>query len=154
MFREIILPIFRSTRLCVTACGIMHPRCCRPVAGNIYFVPRIKHIPFQFKKSCQSENHTKRLNAVFGRNFFMFSLVLHIATIRLYKVNYRFASHITLHNHSSWKCCCSSLAISAAVFPYGERTYRPVGLSASGQRGWSLFQGIGETLTKRDLGLC
>ena len=31
MFREIILPIFRSTRLCVTACGIMHPpRCCRP----------------------------------------------------------------------------------------------------------------------------
>ena len=34
MFRAIILPIFRSTRLCVTACGIMHPRCCRPVAGR------------------------------------------------------------------------------------------------------------------------
>ena len=33
MFQAIILPIFRSTRLCVTACGIMHPRCCRPVAG-------------------------------------------------------------------------------------------------------------------------
>jgi len=30
MFREIILPIFRRTRLCVTAFGIMHPRCCRP----------------------------------------------------------------------------------------------------------------------------
>ena len=30
MFREIILPIFRSIRLCVTACGVMHPaRCCR-----------------------------------------------------------------------------------------------------------------------------
>ena len=30
------MPIFRSTRLCVTACGIMHPRCCRPVTiyGN------------------------------------------------------------------------------------------------------------------------
>ena len=27
MFRTIILPIFRSTRLCVTACGIMHLRC-------------------------------------------------------------------------------------------------------------------------------
>ena len=27
MFRAI-----RRTRLCVTACGIMHPRCCRPVA--------------------------------------------------------------------------------------------------------------------------
>ena len=24
MFRAIILPIFRSTRLCVTACGVMH----------------------------------------------------------------------------------------------------------------------------------
>ena len=35
MFRAIIFPIFRSTRLCVTAIGIMHARCCRPVAGNI-----------------------------------------------------------------------------------------------------------------------
>ena len=35
MFRVIMLPIFRSTRLCVTVCGITHPRCCRPVAGNI-----------------------------------------------------------------------------------------------------------------------
>ena len=32
MFRAIILPIFRSTRLRVTACSIMHPRCCWPVA--------------------------------------------------------------------------------------------------------------------------
>jgi len=32
MFRAIISPIFRSTRLFVTACGIMHPRCCRPAA--------------------------------------------------------------------------------------------------------------------------
>jgi hypothetical protein len=31
VFRMIISPIFRSTRLCVAACGIMHPRCCRPV---------------------------------------------------------------------------------------------------------------------------
>ena len=35
MFRAIILPIFRSTRLCVTACGIMHPRCCRPPATSV-----------------------------------------------------------------------------------------------------------------------
>jgi len=34
MFRAVILPIFRSTRLCVTACGIMHLRCCWPVAGR------------------------------------------------------------------------------------------------------------------------
>ena len=30
MFRAIILPILRSARLCITACGIMHPRRCRP----------------------------------------------------------------------------------------------------------------------------
>ena len=35
MFREIIFPIFRSTSLCVTVCGIMHPRCCRPVAHQV-----------------------------------------------------------------------------------------------------------------------
>ena len=43
MFRAIILPIFRSIRLCVTACGIMHPRCCRPVAGRQhrgYIIPQ------------------------------------------------------------------------------------------------------------------
>ena len=35
MFRAIILPIFRSARLCVTACDIMHPRCCRlPLATS------------------------------------------------------------------------------------------------------------------------
>ena len=34
MFREIILPIFRNNGLCVTVCGIMHPRRCRPVAGR------------------------------------------------------------------------------------------------------------------------
>ena len=35
MFRAIILLVFRSTRLCVAVCGIMHPRCCRPPAGKI-----------------------------------------------------------------------------------------------------------------------
>jgi len=29
------LPIFRCNRLCVTACDIIHPRCCRPPARNI-----------------------------------------------------------------------------------------------------------------------
>jgi len=28
MFQAMISSIFRSTRLCVTACGIMQPRCC------------------------------------------------------------------------------------------------------------------------------
>ena len=30
MFRALIPPIFRSTILCVTAYGRIHPRCCRP----------------------------------------------------------------------------------------------------------------------------
>ena len=34
MFREIILPIFRSTRLCVTACGVMHPPTMLPAEGR------------------------------------------------------------------------------------------------------------------------
>ena len=37
MFREIILPIFRSTRLCVTACGTMHPRCCRSATSWVHY---------------------------------------------------------------------------------------------------------------------
>ena len=37
MFRAIILPIFRSTRLCVTACGIIHARCCRPATSCVYY---------------------------------------------------------------------------------------------------------------------
>ena len=37
MFRTFILPIFRSTRLCVTACGIMHPRCCRPAPSWVQY---------------------------------------------------------------------------------------------------------------------
>ena len=34
MFREIILPIFRSTRLCVTACGIM---CRRQATSSVHY---------------------------------------------------------------------------------------------------------------------
>ena len=37
MFQAIILPIFRSTRLCFTACGIMHPRCCRPAISWVHY---------------------------------------------------------------------------------------------------------------------
>ena len=34
MFRAIFLLVFTSARLCFTACGIMHPSCCRTVAWN------------------------------------------------------------------------------------------------------------------------
>ena len=37
MFQAIILPFFRSTKLCVTVCGIMHPRCCRPATSWVHY---------------------------------------------------------------------------------------------------------------------
>jgi len=46
MFRAIILPIFRSTRLCVTACGIMHPRCCRPAI----YINDVRSSKYQIQK--------------------------------------------------------------------------------------------------------
>ena len=54
MFREIILPIFRSTRLCVTVCGIMHPWCCRPMAG-----PQL-----HFRRSQQSRSNCSKFKLV------------------------------------------------------------------------------------------
>ena len=48
MFREIILPFFRSTRLCVTAYGIMHPPRWRPATswGVHYSAPEDGQINF------------------------------------------------------------------------------------------------------------
>ena len=37
MFRKIILPIFKNTRPCVTVCGIMHPRRCRPATSWVHY---------------------------------------------------------------------------------------------------------------------
>jgi len=37
MFRAIILPIFRSTILCVTARGITYPRCCQPATSWVRY---------------------------------------------------------------------------------------------------------------------
>jgi len=37
MFRAINFSIFRSTRLCVTACGIMHRRRCRPATSWVHY---------------------------------------------------------------------------------------------------------------------
>ena len=38
MFRTLILPIFRNTRLCVTACGIMHPMRYRPTTSWVRYI--------------------------------------------------------------------------------------------------------------------
>jgi len=38
MFLKIVLLIFRSSRLCVTVCGILYARCCRPVPLVVYII--------------------------------------------------------------------------------------------------------------------
>ena len=43
MFRALIPPIFRSSRLLVTACGIRHQRCCRPAASSVHYTTSCKH---------------------------------------------------------------------------------------------------------------
>ena len=48
MFRAIILPIFRSTRLCVTACGIMHPTML-PATGR-------QHRGVHYTRSCDTQS--------------------------------------------------------------------------------------------------
>jgi hypothetical protein len=37
VLRAIILPIFSSTRLCVTGCGKLHPRCYRPATSWVHY---------------------------------------------------------------------------------------------------------------------
>ena len=72
MFREIILPIFRSTRLCVTVCGIMQPRCCRPVPAAISKVspdvnyPRIRRGDTEetTNSPCQVGSHIKKIRNI------------------------------------------------------------------------------------------
>ena len=57
MFRVMITPIFRSARLCVTACGIMHPRCCQPVAWKLPlqgYRPATSWVPYTTSCNTQS----------------------------------------------------------------------------------------------------
>ena len=62
MFGAIILPIFRSIRLYVTACGKMHPRCCRPLAWKQRnFVPLLPGYPpatswVHYTTSCNTQS--------------------------------------------------------------------------------------------------
>ena len=87
MFREIILPIFRSTRLCVTACGVMHPpRCCRPLAGNIVGVALAKAFPFSCTVSSIDYTGIRPLdpnndNASLPTNHVMFFILRYPVTV-------------------------------------------------------------------------
>ena len=76
MFRAIILPIFRSTRLCVTACGTMHPRCCRPpvgdIVGTLYY--KLTSCNTQFSAPEDGQNYCPKhveLNGIINKPLFL-----------------------------------------------------------------------------------
>ena len=52
IFRAIILPIFRSTRLCVATWGIMHLRCCGPWPATSW----VHYTPSCNTQSCAPED--------------------------------------------------------------------------------------------------
>ena len=68
MLRAIILSIFRNTRLCVTACGIMHPRCCRPAGGRQHRACIIPQAVTQSSAPEDGQNNFPKHVALIGIN--------------------------------------------------------------------------------------
>ena len=71
MFQAMISPIFRSTSLYVTACGIMHPRCCRPVAWkrrNPHPVYRPAGSSVHYSISCKHSLVLLSMGEIIARN--------------------------------------------------------------------------------------
>ena len=83
MFRSIILPIFKNNGLCVTACGIMHPRCGRPIAWKHYATScNTQSIaPEDGQNNCP--NHVE-LTGIINKPLLLASSWLFILFIRLY----------------------------------------------------------------------
>jgi hypothetical protein len=56
--RAIILPIFSRARLCVAACGIMHPRCCQQNEGPLLPDYRPATSWVHYTTSCNTQSST------------------------------------------------------------------------------------------------
>ena len=93
MFRALIPPIFRSTGLCVTAFGIMHPRCCAPVAwkrrNSASRLPA-GFIPVHYATSCNTqssapEDHSPKHVELIG--IIHKPLLLHLVDVYVIYVN-------------------------------------------------------------------
>ena len=69
MFRAIISPILRSTRLYVTACGIMHHRCCRPVT----WMRLVVYIIINYLLGWLDNNFTTLFVAIFANTWLCIS---------------------------------------------------------------------------------
>ena len=107
MLRASIPPIFRSTRLCVTACGIMHPRRCRParkLSANLYDILVYLLLcvqwrtPYDGQRNCpkhvdfHSKNKFKKLEHLVGfiiRKVIMVSFIILIIFVTSAKQKYK-----------------------------------------------------------------
>ena len=87
MFRAIILPIFRSTRLCVTACDIMHPRCChRPATSWVHFTTSCNtqfSAPEDGQNNCPK--HVELTGIIVASSWLSILFIFHYIFLRLAK---------------------------------------------------------------------
>ena len=109
MFRAIILPIFRSIRLCVADCGIMHPRCCRPGATGRhhrgYIIPQaVTHILVLLK-----------MGKIFARNMLSWMELLINRYCCIYFVVY--IIYINDARSNNYQVSFKTEMISASLFP-------------------------------------
>ena len=135
MFQAIISPIFRSTRLCFTACSIMHPRCCRSVvwkrSSSASRLPA-GIIPVHYTTSCNTQSAPED-----GRN----NLPEHVELIGI--INKPLLLHLVgclfyfflSKNLFLWararQLCEAAVYLPSACPPICLSPYLPVRLSAS-----------------------
>ena len=88
MFRATISPIFRSTRLCVTVCGIMHPRCCRPAASWVLYTASCNR-----QSSAPEDGRNRRPKHVELIGIINKPLLLHLVDCLYYPPGYVYPDH-------------------------------------------------------------
>ena len=81
MFRAMISPTFRSTRLCVTAFGIMHPRFYRPATSWVYYTTSCTHSLVLLKMGEITVRNTLSCLELIINRYCGFYLVLYIICI-------------------------------------------------------------------------
>ena len=147
MFRAMISTISRNTRLCVTACGLMHPRCCRPVAwkpplpGNRPATPWVHYTTSCNTQSSSSEdgrNHRPKQVQLIG--IINKLLLLHLVGCVCYLQNLKSAlSHI----HEVWpEIPLSSLRADTVIVSFvAQRSYLYVNRSVrfEAQQFWFMW---------------
>ena len=95
MFRALIPPIFRSTRLFVTACGIIHPRCCRTATSWVHYTTSC-NIP----SSAPEDGRNNRPKHVELIGIINKPLLLHLVGCLYYLNRCCIHTHIYIYTHT------------------------------------------------------